>query len=170
MLYEVITQSVGFGSDRIGLVSGMGLEISNYHFTSDIPIAMIDGKIAPDSVNARDNRLKNRFQTTYLTVPLILEWQFTGGEYDDRSYLGVGVIGGVNLFANTLMKYVENGDKKKEKISGKGYFLPPVRYAFTARVGFKALKMYANYYPMSLFRKDKGPELYPLAAGLVLNF
>ena len=160
--------SLGFGTDRAGIVTGMGLEWCNYHFSDTNSIMKLDRQIAPRPIP--DNIKKNRLQTTYLTVPLILEVQFLEDHKGDRAYIGAGVIGGVKLFSNTKIKYVENGTNQKEKIKD-DFYLSPLRYAFTARLGYKALKLFMNYYPTPLFMKDKhSEELYPVAAGLAITF
>jgi len=159
--------SVGFGTDRVGIITGMGIEWNNYHFNDTNSIEKVDGVIAAKSIP--DNITKNRLQSTYLTIPLLIETQFLGKDRDDRFYLGGGVIGGVKLFSNTKIKYVENGDKQKEKIKN-DYYLSPLRYGLTVRAGYKAIKLYVNYYLTPMFLADRGPELYPVAAGLLVSF
>jgi hypothetical protein len=158
--------SAGFGTDHIGLVTGMGLEWNNYHL-SDSSIQKLDGAIVAKAIP--ESTTKNRLQTTYLTIPLLLELQFPGKDRDDRVFFSAGVIGGVKLFSNTKIKYVENGTPRKEKLKG-DYYLSPLRYGFTARAGYKAIKLYVNYYPTPLFMADRGPELYPVAGGLIVSF
>jgi hypothetical protein len=158
--------SAGFGTDHIGLVTGMGLEWSNYHL-SDSSIQKEDNVIRARAIP--ESTTKNRLQTTYLTIPLLLEVQLPGHDRNDRVYLSAGVIGGIKLFSNTKIKYVENGINRKEKIKS-DYYLSPLRYGFTVRAGYKALKLYVNYYPTPLFMADRGPELYPVAGGLVISF
>jgi hypothetical protein len=160
--------SVGLGTDHLGLVTGMGLEWSNYHFSSDTnSIQKLNGEITWRPIP--ENITKNRLQTTYLTIPILLEAQFFGKDRDDRFYLAGGIIGGLKLFSNTKLKYVENGEKQKEKVKD-DYYISPLRYGLTARAGYKAIKLYVNYYPVPLFLEDRGPELYPIAAGLVVSF
>ena len=160
--------SIGFGTDRIGLVTGMGIEWSNYHFSSDTnSIQKLDGEITWRQIP--ENVTKNRLQSTYLTVPLLIEAQFLGKDRDDRFYLAGGIIGGLKLFSNTKIKYVEDGEEQKEKVKN-DYYLSPLRYGLTARAGYKAIKLYVNYYPVPLFLENRGPELYPVAAGLVVSF
>ena len=84
-------------------------------------------------------------------------------------YVAAGVIGGVKLGAHTKYKYSENGSKYKQKDRG-DYYLRPFRYAVTGRIGYKLIKLYMNYYPVSLFLDDRGPELYPVAMGFCLTF
>jgi len=159
--------SIGFGTNRAGIVTGMGVEWSNYHFNDTNSIQKFDGEITPIAV--RDNVTKNRFQTTYLTLPLLLEVQLFGKDRDDRFHLAGGVIGGIRLFSNTKTKYIEDGVKQKDKIKS-DYYVSLLRYAFTVRAGYKAIKLYANYYPVSLFLANRGPELYPVAGGFVVSF
>jgi hypothetical protein len=158
--------SAGFGTDHFGLVTGMGLAWNNYHL-NDSSIQKLDRTIAARGIP--ESTTKNRLQSTYLTIPLLLEIQFPGEDRNDRVYLSAGVIGGIKLFSNTKVKYVEDGINRKEKIKS-DYYLVPLRYGFTARAGYKALKLYVNYYPTPLFMAGRGPELYPVAGGLVISF
>jgi hypothetical protein len=155
--------------DRAGLVTGMGIEWSNYHFANNNTIIKggNPGKIVADTLNF--DLIKNRFQTTYLTVPLMAEIQLFGKERKDRLYLSAGIIAGIKLFSNTKIKYYEGNSKQKSKIKG-DYYLNPLRYGLTAHVGYKMLELYANYYITPLFIEKRGSELHPVAAGLVMSF
>ena len=153
--------------NRFGLVTGMGFEWSNYHFQNNNTIQKLDGEI--QALDLTVNPVKNRFQTTYLTVPLLAEVQLFKGDRDDRLYFSGGIIGGIKLFSNTKIKYYDDGSKEKKKNKG-DFYLNPLRYGLTARVGYKMVKLYANYYITPLFIDGRGPELNPVAAGLVLSF
>lgn len=96
----------------------MGLEWSNYHFSDTTTIHKDNQVIAPMTISDNityDNIVKNRLQTAYLTVPLILEAQFLGNKRNHRVYTGIGVIGGFKLYSNTKVEYVENGINQREK-------------------------------------------------------
>jgi hypothetical protein len=155
-------------SNRFGIVSGMGLEWSNYHFSNLNTINKIDGSIQVDSITYTDSPKKNRFQTTYLTVPLLVELQLLDGKRKDRIYLAGGVIGGIKLFSNTKVVYSDGNRQNLKKKDD--YYLRPLRYAVTARAGYKMVKLYFNYYMTSLFLQERGPELYPFATGLAITF
>lgn len=159
--------SLGFGSDRVGAVIGMGIEWNNYHFSNQNSIEKFDGEI--ESRDIPDGTYKNRFQTTYLTLPLLIEYQFRGKKRNDRVYIGGGIIGGMKIFSNTKVKYTEDGSKRKAKDKS-DYYLSPLRYGLTLRAGYKIVKLFANYYPTPLFIEGRGPELHPVAAGLVISF
>jgi len=160
---------LGFGTDKIGLVTGLGLEWNNYHFDHNNNIIENDeGRIVeyiPDIVVEGGNLDKSKLQTTYLTMPLLMEFQIPAGK--KRVFINGGVIGGVKLTSKTKMVYRESGDKQKDKVKD-DFNLSSVRYGFTVRAGYRALKLHATYYPTSLFEEGKGPELYPFSVGLTV--
>jgi hypothetical protein len=156
-------------SDHFGIITGMGLEWSNYHFSNMNTIAKIDGEIQEEPLTFTSSPKKNRFQTTYMTIPLLVELQLLNGKRKDRIYLAGGIIGGIKLGSNTKLIYYEGGDKQRDKKKG-DYYLRPLRYAVTGRAGYKLVKVYCNYYLTSLFIDGRGPELYPVAAGFSLTF
>jgi len=163
--------SIGFGTDKIGLLTGMGLEFNNYHFSNPITLAMKDGITIVDSTFIIGNFdvQKSKLSTTHLTIPLILEGQIPVGGHRNRIYIAGGVIGGLRIGSHTKVIYDDNGRKKDKNHDD--FNLATLRYGFTARLGYRGIKLFANYYPVQLFEKSKGPEVYPFTVGLVLiNF
>ena len=150
--------------DRFGLVSGFGLEWSNYHFANANTITKDEVSHQIVSKDLSNMALKkNRLQTTYLTTPLLLEAQLGDRK---RISLSGGVIAGLKLGSHT--KYKTADDKLKTKDD---FYLQSFRYGFTARVNYDGLGLYLNYYNVPLFLNSKGPEeLYPFAAGIVFSF
>lgn len=159
--------SLGLGTDHLGLVTGMGLEFSNYHFNNNNNITKVNNYIT--ALDYTQPLTKNKLQTTYLTFPLLLEGQILNGKRSKRIYLSGGIIGGIKLGSVSKVKYVEDGTKRREKEKD-DFYLSPFRYGVTARLGYKMVKLYANYYVTPMFLKDKGPELHPVALGLVISF
>lgn len=161
----------GLASDKFGVVTGAGLEWCNYFFENNNSLGedstgRVTGLPAPDGISYT----KSKLGTTYLTVPLLFEVQFPGhAERNDRVHLAAGIIGGLKLDAHTKVVYREDGNKEKYK-NRDDFNLATLRYALTARAGYKALKLWANFYPTPLFEQDKGPELYPYAVGLGFYF
>ncbi len=158
---------IGLGTNKLGLVTGLGFEWSNYFFDRGNTIEKDENRIItgfdfPLSV------IKSRLQTTYLTAPLLLEAQIPAGK--KRVHISGGVIGGVKVGSNTKVVYRDNGNKQKDK-KRDDFNLSPLRYGLAFRIGYRGLNIYANYYLTSLFEANKGPELYPFAVGLTLiNF
>jgi hypothetical protein len=165
--FNINFMQYGFGliGDKIGLVTGLGAEWNNYHFDNDNSITKVNGIIAPLDLTSYTDIRKNRLQTTYLRAPLLLEFQIPAGK--KRIYLSAGPVAGVKVFSNTKIVYKENGDKQKVK-DRDDYNISPLRYGFTARAGYRGLKLFANYYMTPLFEANKGPEIYPFSVGLTL--
>ena len=164
-----IDVGVGLGTDKIGLVSGMGFEFTNYNFNGQNsirkdPVTGVIGEYVPDYAG---NITKSKMTMWYLNVPLLIEFQIPAGR--KRVNLSMGVIGGLKLCSRTKMKYTQSGSKSKEVARG-DYNLYPWRWATTVRAGYGFMHLYATYYPTSLFKKDLGPELYPLNVGLFFAF
>ena len=165
---NILQYDIGFGTDKVGLVTGMGLEFNNYRFDGE-------NSIMKDPVTNEIGELvygpaayieKTKLATSYLTVPLLLEFQIpVSGR--KRIHISGGVIGGLKIGSHTKVLYKENGSKQKDKIND-DFNLSPLRYGVTARIGYRALKLFATYNMTQMFETDQGPELYPVSIGFIL--
>lgn len=163
--------SFGFGTDKVGLVTGLGFEFNNYHFRNSNTIQVVDGITVNDDSYVTDpnkNVTKSRLSTTYITAPLLLEFQIPTS-YRHRIYFSAGVVGGAKIGSHTKVKY-EGVNDGKDKIRN-DFNLAPFRYGITSRIGYRGLSLFATYYPVQLFEKGKGDEVYPFSIGLrLINF
>jgi hypothetical protein len=166
---NIIDYGFGLGTDKVGIVSGLGFEFINYNFDGQNSIRKDpDTKEIVEYVpDYAGNITKSKMNMTYLTAPLLLEFQIPASH--KRIYISAGVVGGLKLWSNTKMKYTVSGEKSKEKAKG-DYNLSPLRWGLTARVGYRALGFYATYYMTPLFKPGLGPELYPFNIGLAFSF
>jgi hypothetical protein len=163
---NILEYGIGLGTDKVGLVTGLGFEWTNYNFDNQSSITKdVDGQIVEYVPLEAGNIVKSKLNMTYLTAPLLLEVQIPAGK--KRVHLSAGVIGGVKIASNTKIKYEISGQKSKEKAKG-DYNLSPLRYGATVRLGYRAVNVFANYYFMPLFGENGGPELYPFSIGLSL--
>ncbi len=151
--------------DRVGFVSGLGIEWSNYHFSNSNTIEkdVANRKIIPKDLSNMALK-KNRLQTTYLTAPILLEVQL-GRKDSKKVALSGGVIAGLKLSSHTKYKTGDNKEKDKDD-----FYLNSFRYGYTARIHYDNIGLYFNYYNTPLFMNSKGPELYPFAAGMIFSF
>ncbi len=164
---NIIEYSLGLGSNHFGLVTGLGFEFNDYKFDGNNNIQENDnGVIVSKTDYAIASLVKSKINMLYLTLPLLFEFQLPPGA-DDNFYLSAGVIGGLKLRSHSKVVYKESGDKQKIK-DHDDFNISPLRYGVTMRMGYKFIKLYANYYPVALFEKNEGPELYPFAIGLTL--
>jgi hypothetical protein len=165
-----IDHGFALGTDQVGLVTGMGFEFNDYYFDGNNNITKdpVTGDIIELDYTPI-NLQKSKISTTYLTVPLLLEFQFPNIKPSRRMYVIGGVIGGLKLSSHSKVKYSESGDKQKDKTKD-DFNISTLRYGFTGRIGYRNLVIFGNYYATPFFEKDKGPELYPVAVGLSLTF
>lgn len=166
---NIIDYGFGLGTDKVGIVSGLGFEFINYNFDGQNSIRKdeVTGEIIEYVPDYAGNITKSKMNISYMTAPLLLEFQIPAPR--KRIYISGGVIGGLKLWSNTKMKYTVSGEKSKDKAKG-DYNLSPLRWGVTARVGYRALGFYANYYFTPLFKDGRGPELYPFTVGLAFAF
>jgi hypothetical protein len=156
-------------SIKNGVVTGMGIKCNNFHFDNnnnimkDPATGMIVPRYPPEGLSYSRSKL----HTAYLTVPLLLEFQW--GK-DQKGFVSAGVIGDLKLWSSTRIRWYENGSKQREKVRG-DFNLSPLRYHVTLRAGYRFIKLYANLSMVSLFKRNLGPEVYPVTVGLtVINF
>jgi hypothetical protein len=160
---DLFQQSFGIIGKSFGVLSGIGLEFSNYVFDNDNSIEKDEtGRIVPLYPGYKVD--KSKLVTTYLTVPLLLEFQVPASKRKNRLYINGGIVGGVKLGSHTKIKYKEDGDKQNKK-DRDDFNLNALRYGFAGRVGIRNISLYGTYYPVALFEKNKGPELYPFMVG-----
>ncbi len=157
--------SLPFGKS-LGMVTGMGFKCNNYWFDNNNNITKdpLSNVIIPSYPPNGNTYTKSKMNTYFLTVPLIFEVQFGPKK---KGFIGVGVIGDLKLWANTKTQYYEGGSKQKIKEKS-DFNLSPLRYHLTARLGYRFIKLFANYSMVPMFKKNLGPELYPLTIGLTL--
>ena len=149
--------------EKIGLVTGAGFKFNNYDLVQDVVIVnqmdSVFGVVDPTrSIN------KNRFKTTAVHVPLMLETNL-GKDADHSFHLAVGGTVTYMLNTRTKQKDKQNGEnyKKKDKSD---FNVNDFQFAATARVGYGDFTVYATYNLTPLFENNKGPEVYPFTVGV----
>ena len=108
------------------------------------------------------NFLKNKLTVSYLTLPVILEYN-TGENH--KFHIGAGMIFGARIGSHIKQVYETDGSKYKDKTYD-DFNLCPYKADATLRIGVGFVNLFANYSLTPLFKKDKQPELYPLTVGL----
>jgi hypothetical protein len=166
---NIAQKSIGLIGNSFGMVTGIGLEFFNYVFEKNITLDVDpNGNIVPKPLDFDAQKSKLTF--SYLTVPVIFEFQFPGGlSHSKRLHISAGVIGGLKLGSHTKVTYNENGRKYKDK-NHDDFNINSFKYGLTARIGYRQLGFYANYYPVSLFEDGKTPVLYPYSVGIAFTF
>ncbi len=150
--------------NHVGFVTGVGIKWNNYKFRNENTVLSSDSTVLIYSESSDTQAKMSKLTTCYLMVPLLIEFQIPS--HGEDFYLSAGVEGGLKLGAHTKIK---TNDKVKNKDKS-DFFTTFLDYRLTARLGYGNFGIYGSYSMMPLFEKDLGPELYPLAVGVALNF
>lgn len=162
--------SIGLQKNRqnLGLVTGLGLNISNYRFANDSLLRRNPLTGNTEGITSTRDIKKNKLVTSYINVPLLLEYQVPSSKGDNKFYAAVGGFVGFKIGSHTKTVYTDSNHKYKSRDD---LNLNPIQYGLMGRVGFDFIKLFATYNYSTLFEKDKGPELHPFTVGLTLvNF
>lgn len=150
---------------RIGIVSGLGFQWNNYKFDNPVTIDKIGNMVQPIDI-VENNFKKSKLTVSYLTLPLMLEFQIPVNNHTDNLFISGGMVGGLNIGSHTKVK----NDHSKDKDRG-SFNVNPFKYSAIGRIGFGDFSIYATYSFSSLFKENKGPEMYPFSIGIALvNF
>jgi len=149
------------------IITGLGAVWSNYQFENDITLRQNDAGFVEGFVDSNIDLRYSSLNTCHLQIPLIFE--FNTKTRNENIFIGAGVIGGYRLMTKTIQK-LENEPIDNKHISHESLQVSPLRYDLTVRMGYQHLYLYGNYSMVSLFKKDKGPEVYPFTFGLGIAF
>ncbi len=165
--YAINALQWSIGLDRmgnIGLVTGLGIEWNNYHFSNPYLLKKDESGNTTYDITSRPLD-KNKLVTTHLNVPLLLELQFPTMQNKNSLYFSAGAIGGMRINSYTRTVFDDNMEPHNQK--GKSnYNIQKFRYGAMVRIGYRAINLYSSYYFSTLFEEEKGPELYPVSVGL----
>ena len=163
-----LEQKIPLWKRHINIVTGMGLDISNYRFSEK------NYKLLPDSsfISAvRDTAFsykKNKLVTTYLTIPLLLQFDTDPlGKHNRTIHLSAGLVGSMRIGSHTKQVY-EKGNTFSRPKTRDDFNLNPFGCSAMLRAGYGNIDIYASYSLTTLFRNNQGPQLYPFTIGITL--
>ena len=148
-----------------GIVTGMGISLHRYHF-NEKDIALTPDTIVTTIIPISANTRKHFLSSSYFTIPLLFE--FNTHQNPEKSFhIAAGVIGGYHI-GSKAVSVTESAGEKTRLVVRDNYNLSPFNLSATVRFGFGGLNLFATYGIIELFNKDKGPELFPISAGITL--
>ena len=148
------------------VVTGFGIRWTRYHLKGNRYFEEIDDYThlitAPNEITMKDSRLG----ITTLNLPLLIEWQTRNGNL----FFSAGVECSFKTASSSRIRYIgENGKRQREKVDT-DMTLRPVTMNVLVQAGSNNIGVFSRYSPVSIFEKNKGPELYPLTFGIMLYF
>ncbi len=164
---NLLEQNFNLIGNNLGLTTGLGIEWKNYRFNDNVHLLPVDNDIINNYENLPRNYTKSKLVVNYLNVPLMLEYQTNRFSKKNSFHISAGVQAGLRIGSHTKNVYQENGNKKKVK-DRDDFYLNPIKYDLSARIGWGKINLYADYSLNTLFKNNRGPELYPFTLGITL--
>jgi len=180
-------------NQKWGLVTGLGTNWNNYRFSKDTRLNSDSSELI-GYIDQGISIRKTKLTTWYLNIPLLFEFQTNRWHKKNSFHIGVGMIMAVRLKSFTK-KYYDERNKEFEitryntetdqyeveytatspdysKAWNKDdFYLRPIKWDATVRIGWGFINLFATYSVNSMFKDNKGPELYPWTAGITfVNF
>lgn len=151
---------------NMGLVIGGAIEWNNYRFDSKY-ILTTDGYGKLSYIESDKDIKKNKLAITYLTVPVLFEYQMPIRGKKSPLYFSAGPVVGCKLKAFSKVVYSNSHTKEKMRDN---LNINDFKYGFMARAGIGAINLTASYYLSPLFEVNRGPEVYPVSLSLSYSF
>ncbi|MFY8029594.1 MAG: GIN domain-containing protein [Bacteroidia bacterium] len=148
----------------IAFTTGLGFQFNRFMFENNTILVPFK-----DSIQVVDNNInykKNMLKASYLTLPLLLQFN-TSDNHSKSFHIAIGGQLGLRMGSRSKQVYDVDGSRKRD-INKNSYNLNPFQYGLTARIGYGGLNIFANYNLSDMFKNNKGPELYPFQIGLTL--
>ncbi|HOA37613.1 MAG TPA: outer membrane beta-barrel protein [Flavihumibacter sp.] len=144
----------------VNLKYGLGLELNNYRYDSDVKF---DHKPATVYDDLTHDYTKNKLAADYLTIPVMINFNFTPRRNPLRSIGFSAGIAGSYLYSSRH-KFITREDGKEKTKGNLG--LNALKYAWVGEVKLGPISVYGNYSPESMFKN--GLDHRPWAVGLRL--
>lgn len=172
---NVYEQNFNLIRNHLGLITGIGFTWNNYHYSRDLHFVADSSRIYAyhgkegnefEPAHPERNYQKSKLKVTYLTIPLLLEYQTNRHSRANSFHLTAGVVGGVRLGTKSKVMWENSGTTKEKQWDD--YHMNPFRWNAYAGIGWGIINLYATYSLNPLFQENDGPELYPFSVGITL--
>jgi Outer membrane protein beta-barrel domain len=159
----VFMQRLNLISHVVNLKYGVGVELNNYRFSDER--IRFNKTSAPlvDLVN-KPELSKNKLAADYLTVPLMLNFNFTPKKTRDRSFgFSVGASAGYLYSARQKIKGAGDGVKKTKS----DFELEQFKLSYVGELHLGPVKLYGSMASKNMF--NKGLDMTPYNLGIRLS-
>lgn len=159
----IFMQKLNLGKHIVNLKYGLGLELNNYHYKQPIryqentaaipnpPRVILDG-------TAGRNYEKNKLAADYVTVPMMLNFNFTPNR--DK---GFGFSAGVSLgYLYSARNKTITSDEGKKKAKD-DFELEKWKFSYVAELSLGPVRFYGSYVPKTMY--ERGLDIRPYNFG-----
>ena len=142
----------------VNLKYGFGVELNNYRYRDNIRYLTDPTKVIMDSISYS----KNKLAADYITVPLMLNFNFTPNLQDGFGF-SIGASAGYLYSARQKLISSESGKQKTHD----DLDLRPWKISWIAELQLGPVKLYGSYATQSMFKK--GLNQVPYTVGIRLS-
>lgn len=143
----------------VNLKYGLGAELNNYRYRDPVKYLTDPTKVILDSMTGYS---KNKLAADYITVPLLLNFNFTPNLRDGFGF-SVGVSAGYLYSARQKLISDQFGKKKTHD----DFDLRPWKISWIGELQLGPVKLYGSYATQSMFKK--GLDQIPYTVGVRLS-
>ena len=151
----VVMQKVSIGKGYFNIKYGLGLEMFNFRYESNIRYNKSPNYIYKDTISFSKNKLFSQ----YGTIPLMLNFNSSPGRKKGFS-ISAGVSAGYLISSHTKEVSAERGKEKTKGDLG----LEKFRLAYVGEVGIGPIRLFGSYSISKLHQT--GLEQYPYSMGI----
>lgn len=152
--------------DYLGLTTGLTFQFYSWKYDGENEF-IINGDSLLIEENTSKNITKNKLRTTYIGIPLMLEYN-TSENAKRAFHISAGVIGKVLIGSMYKQKYNQDGHSYKVSTKGELGF-NRVQVDALARIGYRRLTLFAQVGLLPLFDNNNTPDLYSFSTGFFIK-
>jgi len=180
-------------NQKWGTLTGLGMSFNNYRFSRNTRLNSDSSQLI-GYIDQGISIRKQKLTTFYLNLPILFEYQTNSRHKKNSFHIAMGMIMNVRLSSHTKKYYNELNkefnvtrynpytDSYETEFTATSpnyskaktfddFFLQPFKFDATVRIGWGFINLFATMSVNQMFKKDKGPELYPWTVGITLvNF
>lgn len=164
---NLFEQNYNIINENFGFTTGLGLEWNNYRFKDNAVLYNLNDTLRGFlDTDVNKEFIKSKLVTTYLTLPVMFEFQTNHFSKSNSFHIGVGLLNGLRIGTHTKA-ITENGKRATDKNYGASS-MNPFKVDLMARIGWGKVNLYGKYSLTELFKEGRGPELTPFSIGICL--
>lgn len=160
-------QRIRLGTNAVNLKYGFGLELNNYHYKQNIrynaePTATSNPPIVSLDNTPSRNYTKNKLAANYLTVPMMLNFNFTPHRNNPFGF-SVGASAGWLYGSHNKTKTSDEGKEKARD----DFDLRQFKISYIAELNLGEIKFYGSLATKSMYKR--GLDITPYNVGIRIS-
>jgi hypothetical protein len=148
--------------------SGLGVRVQQYNSDLNTVFKIVDDVTVQVPAPAGIVYSTSKLTQWYMHVPIMFEYQTKLPKTNFFAQLGFEC--GVKLSSKSKTMYRNDNENKTKGKAGTEMNVNPLAVDVKAEIGFGKQALYVRYGLVNLFRKGRGAEVVPVAAGVIFHF